>query len=154
MNRNPAIADMTDPPATILIVDDEPDNRELLEVILAWEGFVILTAGSGEDALATIARQPVDLVLLDIMMPEMNGYEVVAKIKGNLATKNIPVLMISALVDVNARTLALTAGADDFLAKPLERAELVLRVRNLLRNTRTPADGSPGAGRQARLAPR
>ena len=141
MNRNPAIADMTDPPASILIVDDEPDNRELLEVILAWEGFVILTAASGEEALASVAQKPVDLVLLDIMMPDMNGYEVVAKIKGNLATKNIPVLMISALVDVNTRTLALTAGADDFLAKPLERAELVLRVRNLLRKTRAAIDG-------------
>ena len=142
MNPNPAIADMAEPPARILIVDDEPDNLELLEVILAWEGFVILTAASGEEALATVAQKPVDLVLLDIMMPDMNGYEVVAKIKGNLATKNIPVLMISALVDVNVRTLALTAGADDFLAKPLQRAELVLRVRKLLRKTRAAGDGS------------
>jgi DNA-binding response OmpR family regulator len=130
MSSSPGIADT---PARILIVDDEPDNRELLEVVLAWEGFVILSAGSGEKALATVATQPVDLILLDIMMPEMNGYEVVAKIKGNLASKNIPVMMISALVDCDARMLALTAGADDFLAKPLERAELVSRVRNLLR---------------------
>jgi DNA-binding response OmpR family regulator len=135
MNPNPAIADMAEPPARILIVDDEPDNLELLEVILAWEGFVILTAASGEEALATVAQKPVDLVLLDIMMPDMNGYEVVAKIKGNLATKSIPVMMVSALTDRNARTLGLAAGAADFLAKPLERAELVFRVRNCLRNT-------------------
>ena len=135
MNRNPAIADMTDPPASILIVDDERDNRDLLELVLAWEGFFILTAASGEEALATVAQQPLDLILLDVMMPGMNGYEVTAKIKGNLATKSIPVMMVSALTDRNARTLGLAAGAADFLAKPLERAELVFRVRNCLRNT-------------------
>jgi DNA-binding response OmpR family regulator len=106
-----------------------------MELVLAWEGFLILTAVSGEEALATVAQQPFDLILLDVMMPGMNGYEVLAKIKGNLATKNIPVMMVSALTDRNARTLGLGAGAEDFLAKPLLRAELVSRVRNCLRKT-------------------
>lgn len=121
--------------ARILVVDDEHDNRELLGVILAWEGFLVVTAAGGAEALATVAQQPPDLILLDIMMPGMNGYEVVAKIKGNLATKNIPVMMVSALTDRNAMMLGLSAGADDFLAKPLDRVELVLRMRSLLRKT-------------------
>jgi diguanylate cyclase len=132
VSPSPNIADR---PVRILIVDDERDNRDLLELILAWEGFFILTAASGEEALATVAQQPLDLILLDVMMPGMNGYEVTAKIKGNLATTSIPVMMVSALTDRNARTLGLAAGAADFLAKPLERAELVFRVRNCLRNT-------------------
>jgi CheY-like chemotaxis protein len=132
MNPSPGIADH---PRRILIVDDECDNRELLEVILGWEGFLILSAASGEEALVTMGQQPVDLILLDVMMPGMNGFEVVAKIKGNLATKNIPVILVSALADRNARTLGLNAGAEDFLGKPLERGELVLRVKDLLRKT-------------------
>jgi DNA-binding response OmpR family regulator len=122
-------------PVRILIVDDERDNRELLELVLAWAGFLILTAASGEEALTTVAQQPPDLILLDVMMPGMTGYEVAAKIKGNIATKSIPVIMVSALTDRKARTLGLSAGAEDFLAKPLERAELVSRVRNCLRKT-------------------
>jgi DNA-binding response OmpR family regulator len=106
-----------------------------MELVLAWEGFLILTAVSGEEALATVAQQPVDLILLDVMMPGMNGYEVADKIKGNLATKSIPVMMVSGLTDRNARTLRLGAGDEDFLAKPLLRAELVSRVRNCLRKT-------------------
>jgi DNA-binding response OmpR family regulator len=114
-------------------VDDEPDNRELLAVILGWEGFVVVTAASGEEALATLAQHAPDIILLDAMMPGLSGYEVVAKIKGDVVTKNIPVLMLSAMTDRNARMLALSAGAEDILAKPLERGELVLRVKNLLR---------------------
>ncbi len=133
MNARPQIGDS---PARILVVDDERDNRELLEVILGWEGFVILMAASGEEALAIVAEQPLDLILLDVMMPGMNGYELAAKIKGGPATKSIPILIITALADRDARIRALSAGADDFLAKPLDRAELVARVRNLLRPSR------------------
>ena len=80
-----------------------------------------------------VAQQPPDLILLDIMMPGMDGYQVAGKIKGNLATKNIPVIMVTALDDRNARMLGLSAGAEDFLTKPVDRAELCVRVRNLLR---------------------
>ena len=120
-------------PARILIVDDERHNRELLEVMLSPEGFQLLTAVSGEDALAMIALQPPDLILLDIMMPGMDGFEVTARIKGHLATKNIPVIMLTAADDRTARMHGLTAGAEDFLTKPVSRAELCVRVRNLLR---------------------
>ena len=80
-----------------------------------------------------VAQQPPDLILLDVMMPGMDGYQVTARIKGNLATKNIPVIMVTALDDRNARMLGLSAGAEDFLTKPVDRAELCVRVRNLLR---------------------
>jgi two-component system cell cycle sensor histidine kinase/response regulator CckA len=130
MNPNP---DIPDHQARILIVDDERHNRELLEVMLAPEGFILQKATSGEDALAIVAKQPPDLILLDIMMPGMNGYQVAGRIKGNVATKNIPVIMVTALDDHNARMLGLSAGAEDFLSKPIDRAELCVRVRNLLR---------------------
>jgi PAS domain S-box-containing protein len=119
--------------ASILIVDNERLNRELLEVMLAPEGFRLLTAASGEEALAIVARQAPDLILLDVLMPDMDGYEVADRIKSNLATQNIPLIMISDLDDRNARMLGLNAGAEDFLTKPVDRAELCVRVRNLLR---------------------
>jgi two-component system cell cycle sensor histidine kinase/response regulator CckA len=130
MNPSP---DITDHPARILIVDDERHNRQLLEVMLEPEGFLLLTAASGEEALAMVAEQPPDLILLDIMMSGMDGYQVTGRIKDNLATKNIPIIMVSALDDRHARMLGLNAGAEDFLIKPVDRAELCVRVRNLLR---------------------
>jgi DNA-binding response OmpR family regulator len=116
-------------------VDDEVQNRELLTVMLAAEGYVLQTAASGKEALAIVAQQPPDLVLLDIMMPGMDGYEVAKRIKSNPATKNIPVIMITALADRYSRIGGLDAGAEDILTKPIDRAELSVRVRNLLRLT-------------------
>jgi signal transduction histidine kinase len=128
-----AMADIADHPACILIVDDERQNRELLEVMLAPEGFVLLAASNGEEAIAAVARQPPDLILLDIMMPGMSGYQVAAKLKGNPATKQIPIIMVTALNDRDAMMHGLAAGVEDFLTKPVNRAELRMRVRNLLR---------------------
>ncbi|MEO8078499.1 MAG: response regulator [Acidobacteriota bacterium] len=119
--------------ACILIVDDDRHNRQLLEVMLAPEGFRLVGASCGEEALAMIATESPDLILLDIMMPGMDGYEVVKRIKNNLATRNIPVIMVSALNDRRARMIGLSAGAEDFLTIPVNQAELCLRVRNLLR---------------------
>jgi signal transduction histidine kinase/DNA-binding response OmpR family regulator len=126
-------SDKADKPACVMIVDDERHNRELLEIMLKPEGFLLLTAASGEEALALIARQPPDLILLDVMMPGMTGYDVAGKIKSEPATKHIPVIMLTALDDRNARMLGLNAGAEDFLTKPVDRPELSVRVRNLLR---------------------
>ena len=128
-----AIPDIPAYPARILIVDDERPNRQLLEIMLTPEGFLLLTAASGEEALAMVALQAPDLILLDVMMPRMDGYEVAARIKGDAATKNIPVIMVTGLDDHNTRMLVLGAGAEDFLAKPVDRAELCVRVKNLLR---------------------
>jgi signal transduction histidine kinase len=122
-----------DVPPRVLIVDDERRNAELLKVLLTPEGYTLLTATNGEDALGLLAAQKPDLILLDVMMPGMDGYEVATKIKQNPATNNIPIIMLTALDDRNARMLGLNAGAEDFLTKPVDRAELCVRVRNLLR---------------------
>jgi signal transduction histidine kinase/DNA-binding response OmpR family regulator len=130
MNSTPDIAES---PMRVLIVDDKLQNRELLEIMLTAEGFVLLTAASGEEALAIVAVQPPDLILLDVMMPGMDGYQVAAKIKSDPATNSIAIIMLTALDDSKARMLGLNAGAEDFLTKPVDRAELVVRVRSQLR---------------------
>ena len=122
-----------DRPACVLIVDDERVNRDVLKVMLAPEGFLLLTASSGEEALALLAHQPPDLILLDVMMPGMDGYEVAAKIKGNPETSSVPIIMVTAIDDQKARLLGLNAGVEDFLTKPVDRAELRVRVNNLLK---------------------
>jgi PAS domain S-box-containing protein len=125
--------DTADHPARILIVDDKRHNTQLLEVILAPEGYLLLTAASGEEALAIVAQQRPDLILLDVMLPGMDGFQVARTTKSDLATRNIPVILVTALDDRDARMLGLSAGADDFLTKPVDGAELRVRVRNLLR---------------------
>lgn len=121
------------PGPRILIVDDERHNRQLLEALLTPEGFLLDTACNGEEALGLVAKRPPDLILLDIMMPGMDGYEVARRIKANPLTRSIPVVMVTAMDDRKAMLLGLSAGAEDFLTKPVDRAELSMRVRNLLR---------------------
>ena len=125
--------------ATILVVDDEPHNRKLLETLLRPEGYLTITAADGEEALAAVAKHHPDLILLDIMMPGMDGYQVADVLKADLRTASIPIIMVTAQVDREARLAGLHAGAEEFLTKPVDRAELWLRVRNLLRLRRTQA---------------
>jgi signal transduction histidine kinase len=125
--------DVAREPARVLIVDDERQNRQLLELMLAPEGLYLQAASSGEEALAMVAQEPPDLILLDIMMPGMDGLQVAATIKDSVATKNIPIIIITALEDRDARMRGLRAGAEELLTKPVDRAELCVRVRNLLR---------------------
>ena len=120
-------------PARILIVDDEAKNRKLLETLLRAEGYVTTCATNGEEALAAVADTRPDLILLDIMMPGMDGYQVAKILKGKSASAHIPIIMVTALTDRNARLAGLNAGAEEFLTKPVDRTELWLRVRNLLR---------------------
>ncbi len=120
-------------PATILIVDDENQNRRLLQTLLGPEGYTTRTAASGMEALARIAENPPDLILLDVMMPGIDGRQVAAALKADPATRNIPIIIVTAQSDREDRLAALAAGAEDFLTKPIDRAELWLRVRNLLR---------------------
>jgi DNA-binding response OmpR family regulator len=119
--------------ARILIVDDVRDNSELLQIMLNWEGFVTQIAGSGEEALASVAAEPPDLMLLDLGLPGLSGYEVTSQMKGNVATKDIPVVIISGRGDDATRMRVLSAGAVDFIVKPIDRADLCQRVRNALR---------------------
>jgi len=118
--------------ARILIVDDERRNRQLLEVMLQPEGYRLASAASGEEALELVARQRPNLILLDVMMPGMDGYQIAAIIKGNPATSGIPVILLSSLDDSNSRAHGLRAGAEEFLTKPVNRAALCARVRALL----------------------
>jgi two-component system cell cycle sensor histidine kinase/response regulator CckA len=119
--------------ARILVVDDEENDRQILEVLLKAEGFDIQTAASGPEALALIAKAPPDLILLDVMMPDMDGYQVAETITSDRALVPIPIIMVTVLDDREAMMHALAAGAEDVLIKPVHRAELTVRVRNLLR---------------------
>lgn len=118
---------------SILVVDDEDHNRRLLETLLKAEGYAVTLAGGGEEALAAAAASPPDLVLLDIMMPGMDGFEVARRLKIDEGTRNVPLVMVTALDDRDSRLNALQAGAEEFLSKPVDRVELRVRVRNLLR---------------------
>ena len=119
--------------ARVLVVDDIPVNVKLLEARLTAEYFDVLGASSGPEALEICATQPVDIVLLDVMMPGMDGFEVCRKLKSNPVTSHIPVVMVTALDQPSDRVRGLEAGADDFLTKPPDDMQLLARVRSLVR---------------------
>ncbi|MCZ6450032.1 MAG: response regulator [Deltaproteobacteria bacterium] len=120
-------------PAKILVVDDVAKNVKLLVDLLTVKGYSAVSASSGREALAKVEAEQPDLVLLDVVMPEMSGYEVCRKIRENPATEILPVVMVTALDPGEERTKGLDSGADDFLTKPINQAELLARVRSLLR---------------------
>jgi class 3 adenylate cyclase/CheY-like chemotaxis protein len=119
-------------PAKILVVDDLPQNVRLLEAVLVPRGYTVVAATSGREALERVASDPPDLVLLDIVMPEMDGYEVCRALRGNPATSFLPIVMITASGE-QEKVVAIESGADDFIAKPFDHAELLARVSSLLR---------------------
>jgi DNA-binding response OmpR family regulator len=123
---------MSDPRPCILIVDDEPSNRELFSEILSPE-YRTIEASNGIEALAVLDRENVDLVLLDVTMPGASGYEVCQQIKARPTEVFLPVLMTTALADLESRSQGLRAGADDYLTKPINYRELRLQVRAFLR---------------------
>jgi two-component system, cell cycle response regulator len=119
--------------ARVLVVDDIPANVKLLEARLSAEYFDVITAMSGRDALVICERAECDLVLLDVMMPDMDGFEVCRRLKGNPATHHLPVVMVTALDQPADKVRGLEAGADDFLTKPISELALIARVRSLAR---------------------
>ena len=119
--------------AKILVVDDTPHNVKLLADLLTVKGYVVVTASSGAQALEKVEKEQPDLVLLDVVMPEMSGYEVCRKIRGSRATATLPVVMVTALDPAQERVKGIEAGADDFLSKPISQQELLARVKSLLR---------------------
>ncbi len=120
-------------PATVLVVDDMPANRKLLADVLSHSGYAVITAASGEEALKKIDKDHPDLVLLDIVMPGLDGYEVCRRIRADESNGILPIIMVTALEPTEERIKGLDAGADDFLTKPINQAELLARVRSLLR---------------------
>jgi len=121
-----------DDPVTVLAVDDQAVNLRLLDAVLSPRGHRVLTASSGADGLALLDTDDIDIVLLDVVMPEMDGYEVCRKIRSNQSTEFLPVVMITASGS-EQRLNALMAGADDFITKPFDQSELLARVASLAR---------------------
>lgn len=120
-------------PPRILIVDDMPRNAELLEAYLAEEDYELRIAADGEQALEMVAEWKPDLLLLDIMMPKISGFEVCKSVKSDPATRHVAILVVTALDKSADVEKAVEAGADDFLSKPIAKAALLHRVRSLLR---------------------
>jgi class 3 adenylate cyclase/CheY-like chemotaxis protein len=120
------------PDTTVLVVDDQPQNLRLLDAVLSPRGYTVLTATGGRQALDLLEAQPVDLVLLDVVMPDLDGYEVCRRIRSEERTAFLPVVMVTASGS-RERLASLDAGADDFVQKPFDQAELLARVASLSR---------------------
>ena len=123
---------MKDKPV-ILIVDDQPQNIELLEAHLVPQGYEIIQAANGEEALEKLSGNNIDMILLDVMMPGMNGYEVCRKVKRDPENTFLPIVLLTALNNMEAKIVGLEAGAADFLNKPFQKVELLARVNTLLK---------------------
>ncbi len=112
---------------TILVADDKIPNRELMDELLSAEGFKVITAADGAEALQQMARGSIDLVLLDVMMPRLNGFDACQQIKADPETYLTPVILVTALSDKQDRIEGIRVGADDFLSRPVDRTELLSR---------------------------
>jgi putative two-component system response regulator len=120
-------------PSTVLVADDEAAYRNLLSALLKTEGYQVLSAQNGKEALEILRNRSPDLALLDVMMPRPNGFEVCQAIKANPDTRLIPVMLLTSLAGTDDRVHGIQCGADDFLSKPFHREELLARVRSLVR---------------------
>ncbi len=130
----------------ILIVEDDPDIAELVARYLDKAGFITERVGTGREALQVVSARPPDLMVLDLMLPHVDGIEVCRTIRAHEKTAALPIIMVTARVDESERIVGLELGADDYLAKPFSPGELVARVRALLRRAQRPAPGTkPGS---------
>jgi DNA-binding response OmpR family regulator len=129
----PSSTETTARPPRILIADDDPQAAELMEAYLSDQGYDLAIAGDGEQALKQIAEWSPDLVLLDVMMPRISGFEVCKRLRANSATQDVAVLMVTALDQASDIDRAVEAGTDDFVSKPINKSEVLHRVRALLK---------------------
>lgn len=134
------------PRAHVLCVDDEPTVRTMVSTVLSLEQYEVHQASSGREALEIVARHEPDLIILDVQMPRMGGYEVCRTIKSNPFTARIPILMLTAQSSIDAKVEGFEAGADDYLGKPFHPRELSARVSALLRLVRRESDRNPSSG--------
>ena len=132
-STDPANSESFLPQSTVLIVDDNPQNVELLQAFLESLPVRIVTAADGVEALEKVEQHKPDLILLDIMMPRMSGFQVCRKLKGDARTRDIQVLMVTALNELGDIEQASECGTDDFVSKPVNKFELLTRVKSLLR---------------------
>lgn len=135
----------TTPRAKILIVDDEERNRKLLDVFARADGYDTIGAADGETALALAVEERPDIILLDLMMPGMDGFETAQCIKNHPVTRSIPIIIVTALQDVASHKRTLASGADEFISKPVDRWELSIAISKLLQARRT-ADAEKDGG--------
>ena len=135
-------------PKTILIVDDDPVARKVVAAMVEQLGFAVLQTGSGRQALRILTAEPVDAVLLDVVMPDSDGIDILLQIKANPHTEGLPVIMLTGHADRDMRLSVLASGADDLLAKPADPLELSVRLRNVLRaRSATAASGALAAAK-------
>jgi phosphate regulon transcriptional regulator PhoB len=139
--------------AEVLVVEDEPDIRDLIVLHLEREGFRSRVAGGGPEALRAVRSRAPDLVILDLMLPEVDGLEVCRRLRAEPATAGLPIIMLTAKTDEIDRVVGLELGADDYVAKPFSPKELMARVRAVLRRTRPPAAGTVLSAGTLRLEP-
>ncbi|MDQ6958048.1 MAG: response regulator [Mariprofundaceae bacterium] len=132
-NKNPELLNIPPDSTMILVVDDSERNRRLLGSMITSEGYEYCEADNGKTALSLACTRKPDIILLDIMMPDMNGYQVAESLKQKQETRDIPIIMVTALQDQQSRIRGLAAGAEEFVSKPVHANELQIRVRNLLR---------------------
>ena len=123
----------------ILVAEDDRDIADLIAHYLHKQGWTTHIASAGDDALAYARRQPVDLVILDVMLPELSGFEICRALRGDKATETIPIIMVTARAEETDRIVGLDIGADDYIAKPFSPNELVARVRALMRRSKRTA---------------
>jgi DNA-binding response OmpR family regulator len=142
----------TEPPRTVLVVEDEPNIRELVALHLQLDGWTVTQTGDGQEALRLARAEPFDLVILDLMLPGLDGMTVLRAIRRESPATDVPVLLLTARRDESDKVLGLESGADDYLTKPFGVRELVARARALTRRPRAGAAGPPatGAGTDAR----
>jgi DNA-binding response OmpR family regulator len=141
--------------ARVLVVEDDPDIAQLVAHYLEKAGFTAEITPSGRDALTSVAARPPDLLVLDLMLPQVDGLEICRTIRGNEATAGVPIIMLTARAEESDRIVGLEIGADDYLAKPFSPGELVARVRALLRRAtrNTPVVASSGASQTVAYGP-